>query len=145
MTIQFIINNWYLFLALVVILALLAAGWITPLIHGIKTLSPSEAVRLINREGGAIVDVSETAEFKDGHIPNAISAPLSKLGEHLKPLEKYREKPVVVSCRSGNRSIKGAVKLRKHGFAAVYSLAGGMVAWERDNLPVERGVSGSGK
>jgi rhodanese-related sulfurtransferase len=43
-----------------------------------------------------------------------------------------------VSCRSGNRSVKGAVVLRKHGFQAVYSLAGGLVGWQRENLPIEK-------
>jgi rhodanese-related sulfurtransferase len=43
-----------------------------------------------------------------------------------------------VSCRSGNRSLKAAVVLRKHGFATVYNLAGGLQAWERDNLPLEK-------
>jgi rhodanese-related sulfurtransferase len=56
----------------------------------------------------------------------------------LRDLEKHKNKPIIVSCRSGNRSLKGAVILRKHGFATVYNLAGGLQAWERDNLPLEK-------
>lgn len=43
-----------------------------------------------------------------------------------------------MTCRSGNRSLRAAVVLRKHGFEKVYSLAGGLGAWQRDNLPLEK-------
>ncbi len=135
---QFIINNWYLFAALVVILVLLLAGPINQVVYGIKSVSPAQAIQLINQGGGAFVDVCEAQEFKGGHIPNAVNMPLSAMKGGLKPLERYKNKPLVVSCRHGNRSMKGAVMLRKRGFATVYSLRGGLVAWQRDNLPVEK-------
>lgn len=135
---QFVLNNWYLFLALIVIVALILASPAMQLIYRIKSVSPAQTVLLMNRESATLVDVSEPSEFKAGHIPNAVNAPLSKFEEHLKPLEKYKQKPVVVSCRSGNRSMKAAVVLRKRGFASVYALAGGLTAWERDHLPLEK-------
>jgi rhodanese-related sulfurtransferase len=46
---------------------------------------------------------------------------------------------VIVSCRSGNRSLRGAIVLRKRGFERVYSLNGGLTAWQRDNLPLAKG------
>ena len=42
-------------------------------------------------------------------------------------------------CRSGNRSVRGAILLHKQGFTRVYSLGGRLAAWQRDNLPVETG------
>ncbi|MDH3562010.1 MAG: rhodanese-like domain-containing protein, partial [Gammaproteobacteria bacterium] len=80
----------------------------------------------------------EPKEFSTGHIPNAVNLPLSSLKNRLPDLQKYKDKPIIVSCRTGNRSLKGAVILRKHGFATVYTLAGGLQGWERDNLPVEK-------
>ena len=135
---QFFIHNWYLFVALVVILSLLVMGPITQRLYGIKNANASQAVQLLNREGGVVVDVCEPGEFKTGHIPNAINLPLPKLNEHLREIEKYKNKPVIVTCRTGNRSVKGALVLRKHGFPTVYTLAGGLHGWEKDNLPVEK-------
>lgn len=135
---QFIIHNWYLFVALAVILFLLAVGPVSQRMYGIKNANTAQTVQLLNREHGVVVDVCEPKEFSAGHVPNAINLPLSSLKDRLRDLDKYKNKPVIVSCRSGNRSLKGAVLLRKHGFPTVYNLAGGLLAWERDNLPVEK-------
>ena len=135
---QFVINNWYLFVALGVILFLLAVGPISQQMYSIKNANAAQTVQLLNRENAVVVDVCEPKEFSAGHVPNAINLPLSSLKERLRDLDKYKNKPVIVSCRSGNRSQKGAVILRKHGFPTVYHLSGGLQAWERDNLPVEK-------
>lgn len=135
---QFVINNWYLFLALAIILALLIGPSLSQRRYGIRSVNPAEAVLLINRESAVVVDVCEPNEYAAGHVPSAVNAPLSSLDKHLKALEKHRHKPVVVACRSGNRSLRAAVMLRKHGFEKVYSLAGGLTAWQRDNLPLEK-------
>lgn len=139
MDIGFIQANWHLFLALGVIVGLLVSGPLTRRLYGIKTLSSAEAVRIMNHENGVVVDVCESAEYRNGHIPHSINAPLSTLGKDIGSLEKHKARPVIVSCRSGNRSVKGAVLLRKAGFAHVYSLGGGLVAWQNENLPTAKG------
>jgi rhodanese-related sulfurtransferase len=108
---QFVLNNWHLFLALAVVLGLLAGTTLMPRLYGIKTLSVAEAVRLINHEQGVVVDVCEAAEYRGGHIPNAISAPLSAIKTQLGVIDKHKHRPVIVSCRSGNRSLRGAIVL----------------------------------
>jgi rhodanese-related sulfurtransferase len=118
---QFVLNNWHLFLALAVVLALLAGTTLMPRLYGIKTLSVAEAVRLMNHEQGVVVDVCEPAEYRGGHIPNAISAPLSAIKTQIGMINKHKSRPVIVACRSGNRSVRGAIQLRKHGFERVRS------------------------
>ena len=135
---QFVINNWYLFLALGVVLTLLVAGPIRQQLAGIRSLNSAEAIQLMNREHGVVLDVCEPKEFAAGHIAHAINIPLSQLRARARELEKYRERPVILSCRSGNRSLTAALRLHKQGFARVYSLAGGIAAWQRANLPVEK-------
>lgn len=135
---QFVLDNWYLFLALIVIVFLLVMPNAMQQVHGIKNLGPTEAVLLVNRQAGIFVDVSEPAEFKTGHVPNAINAPLSGLDKGTGRLDKYKEKPVVVTARTNNVALKAATALRKRGFASVHLLAGGLSAWEKENLPLER-------
>src|SRR3990170_4989275 len=126
---QFVINNWYLFVALGVILFLLAVGPISQRMYGIRNANAAQTVQLLNRENGVVVDVCEPKEFSAGHVPNAINLPLSSLKDRLRDLDKYKAKPVIVSCRSGNRSLKGAVLLRKHGFATIAAWRNG--CWRR--------------
>ena len=113
-------------------------GPVFHLIYGVKTVNVWDAVQLINHESAVVIDVSEPNEFKTGHIPDAMNIPLTGLGGRVKELEKHKNKPIVLTCRSGNRSGRGAVTLRKQGFEKVYALSGGIVAWQRDNLPVEK-------
>jgi rhodanese-related sulfurtransferase len=135
---QFVINNWYLFLALVVVLALLAAGPVTELIHRVQKVSPAEAVQLINRQDGVVVDVRDPNDFRAGHITNALNVPFSEFKDRMRELEKYKQRPLIVTCRGGERAVKGAVMLRQRGFANVRVLAGGMAAWERSQLPLQK-------
>lgn len=135
---QFVINNWYLFLAAAVIIALLVGQPLRARLSGIVTLRPHEAVRIINRENAVLVDVREAPEYEAGHIPNALHIPLAGIAD-AKPLQKLKEKPVVLYCRSGQRSMQAGSKLRAQGFTQLYNLAGGIGAWQNENLPVERG------
>jgi rhodanese-related sulfurtransferase len=94
----------------------------------------------MNHDGAVVVDISESAEFENGHIPAAINIPLGQLDSSLNRLKKYRDKkkPIVLTCKTGTRAGRAAAILRKNEFSDVYTLAGGLAAWEKENLPVER-------
>ncbi|HBE93370.1 MAG TPA: rhodanese-like domain-containing protein, partial [Gammaproteobacteria bacterium] len=64
--------------------------------------------------------------------------PLSSFKKNIGQIEKYKNKPVVVYCRSGQRSIGPAGTLKKAGFERVYNLTGGMIAWQKDSLPIQK-------
>jgi len=107
--------------------------------RGAKSVSPSEAVLLINRNQGVVLDVRDDAEFAGGHINDARHIPLAKLEDRLAELQKFRDKPVIVHCQSGVRSSKAAATLRKHEFTQVYELDGGVNAWTQAKLPLVKG------
>jgi glutaredoxin 3 len=67
---------------------------------------------------------------------NALHIPLGVLENRIAELQAYKTSPMVMVCRSGARSGQAASKLKKQGFTEVHNLAGGMLAWERANLPV---------
>lgn len=136
--IQFVIHNWYLFVALVVVLVLLVMPNVMQLMYGIRSLAPTQAVILANRESGVFVDVAEAKEYQAGHIPNALNVPLALIGQGVPQLDKHKEHPVIVVGRVGNQALKAATALHKRGFKSVHVLAGGMPAWEKENLPLAR-------
>ena len=107
-------------------------------IRGIKEVDCVAATQLINHKNALVLDVREESEYKAGHVLNAKLIPLGKLNERIGELEKYRDKPVVVVCRSGARSANACALLGKLGFSEVYNLAGGMTAWQKGNLPVKK-------
>jgi glyoxylase-like metal-dependent hydrolase (beta-lactamase superfamily II)/rhodanese-related sulfurtransferase len=84
-----------------------------------------------------ILDVREPKEFNDelGHIEGARLIPLGELGTRLGELDK--SKPVVAVCRSGARSARATQMLQAAGFRNVANLAGGMLRWRMQSLPIQ--------
>lgn len=105
---------------------------------GKNAVDPLTATAMINHEDAVILDVRSMKEFNDGHIVNAVNIPLNGLGSNLKQMEKHRNKPIVMVCRSGSRSGSACSMMRKNGFENVKNLRGGMLAWENASLPVKR-------
>jgi rhodanese-related sulfurtransferase len=90
-------------------------------------ISVAEAAQ--QRDAGAfILDVREQDEWEQVHIPGATLISLQQLAQRTGEVPKDR--PVVVVCRSGNRSAQGRDILRQAGFTEVTSMAGGMNDWQ---------------
>ena len=106
--------------------------------RGIKEVNSAGALQLINHKGAVVLDVREPGEYESGHVLNAKLVPLGKLKERMGELEKYKDSPIVVVCRSGNRSGTACFMLGKQGFSQAYNLAGGVQAWQKANLPLEK-------
>lgn len=121
-----------------VMLALFSGGMlVVSLIRGGgKGVSVTEATLLINREEAIVVDVRETQEWSSGHIPNARHLALGQLDKRISELEKFKGKPVIVCCASGNRSSSACGTLKRAGFERVFNLAGGVGAWKDAGLPL---------
>lgn len=92
------------------------------------------AARLRVDDSLQLLDVREPAEWQDAHIPGDRLIPLHALPERLHELDWRR--PVAVYCRSGERSSVATSVLERAGFAEVANLAGGILAWVQDGLPV---------
>jgi len=107
-------------------------------IRGIKDVDSVAALQLINHKSALVLDVREEGEYKLGHILNSKLVPLGKLIERIGELEKHKDQPVVVVCRSGNRSGSACVALGKRGFTQAYNLTGGIMAWQKASLPLEK-------
>lgn len=139
MDLQFIVNNWYLFAALIAILLIIGIDTARRG-SGTGQISAVQLPQLLNQENAVVIDVCDITEFKKGHIPSAINIPIGELNEQKNKLEKYRkkERPIVLSCSNGQRANKAAAILRKSEFKNIFTLTGGTSAWQKENLPLER-------
>ena len=106
--------------------------------RGIKEVDSAAALQLINHKNAVVLDVRESSEYDAGHVLNAKLVPLGKLKERIGELEKYKNQPIVVVCRSGSRSGTACFILGKQGFSQVFNLAGGVLAWQKSSLPLEK-------
>jgi rhodanese-related sulfurtransferase len=136
--VQFIIDNFMAVSLMVASGAMLLWSFFGNRLRGIKEVDHVGALQLINHKNAMVLDVREPSEFEGGHVLNAILIPLGKLKERVGEIEKYRETPIVVVCRSGSRSGMACAALAKQGFSQAHNLAGGMVAWQKANLPVAK-------
>jgi rhodanese-related sulfurtransferase len=105
---------------------------------GGPSVNTLEATQLINREDALMVDVREQAEYAQSHILNARLLPLSQIEVKIGDIDKFKDKPVILYCATGNRSSTAASVLRKGGFSKVFNLSGGFSAWQQAGLPVQK-------
>lgn len=105
---------------------------ITRTATGIPEVSPA----WVDGRDVRVIDVREVAEFTDplGHIERAELVPLARLENGAAGWD--RATPVVVVCRSGGRSGRGAKLLESMGFQKVASMAGGMLRWNDEGRSV---------
>ncbi len=133
---NFIIDNWYLFF-----IALASGGMLlAPLVREAAggTLTPANAVLLINREKAVVIDVSEPEEFAAGHVGGAKNVPLAQLEERLPMVVKNKALPLVLVCAKGARAQRAVGVAQKLGYDKAQALAGGMKAWRDASMPVEK-------
>lgn len=133
---EFLGNHMMLAIALLVILFALVANELIMIRRGGKRLSPADAVRLINDQGAAIIDLRPVTDFKKGHIVDAKNIPMTKLDNELASLRKLKDKPVLLCCALGSTAAQAGIKLRAQGFDNIYPMAGGINAWQNAGLPI---------
>jgi rhodanese-related sulfurtransferase len=133
--VKFIIDNIWL-----IGLAVLSGGgllWHSIQRHG-NSLSLFQATQLINQGKAFILDVRDAYDFSAGHIRDAKNIPAKELPQRLGELEKFKSKALIIVCASGAESAKSAGTLKKAGFNEVYSLSGGLSAWQAQGLPIAK-------
>ena len=135
---QFITSNFFPISLVIMSGAMILWSMFGNRLRGVKDVDANGALQLINHKNAFVLDVRQPDEYKAGHMLNAELIPLGKLKERIAELEKYKDKPVVVVCRSGNRSGTACAILTKSGFTQAYNLAGGMMAWQKANLPTQK-------
>ena len=133
------------FIVMVVIMTFVSMRFMPRLIARVPFLEPGDAKRRI--DGGeveVVIDVRSPGEFNGqaGHIPGAVNLPLAELNAKLKAMgaeiEPLKGVPVFLMCRTDNRAAHAVRYLKKAGFTNLSVIKGGIKAWDRAGLPVEK-------
>jgi rhodanese-related sulfurtransferase len=135
---QFVVNHWILWLAFILLIAVILFEEVRGRIQGVPRLQPQELTHLINREEPVIIDVRDANAFAKGHIIGAVNIPHTQMATSLDRLKSYQGRPIVFVCANGQTAPQEGAKLRAKDFENVSFLSGGMTAWQNANLPVTR-------
>jgi len=135
---EFAAINWYLFVALIFVLGWLVGAEILRKWRGVISVTPMQALQLINHQDGVVLDVRDGAGYKSGHVSQSLHIPATEVQKRLQELRKYQDKPIIVCCDSGASAEGVCALLKKNGFAAAHSLKGGVAAWQNASLPLTR-------
>ena len=129
---EFLAQQWILVIALLAVIIMLV-------LHEARksgpSLSPQQAINLVNNQQGVFVDLRDAAEYKKGHIVDALHIPASKVVDRIAELEKFRDKPIVLVCKMGQQSGAAGKQLKAGNFDKVYKMSGGMLEWTNLQLP----------
>lgn len=130
--IEFLTQQWTLAAALLAVLVML-------FVHETRksgpSLSPQQAINLVNADDGVFLDLRDAAEFGKGHIVGAINIPAAKLPDRMAELDKYKDKPIVLVCKMGQQSGTAGKQLRAAQYDKVSKMTGGMMEWANLQLP----------
>ncbi|MFC1624655.1 MBL fold metallo-hydrolase [Candidatus Omnitrophota bacterium] len=109
---------------------------------GIEMISPREARDLITKDTEVkFLDVRSVLEYADAHIKDSLNAPIDTLASRIEEI-RHQNKKYIVFCRTGNRSPMAADMLIQSGIHGVKVMEGGMLRWQKERLPVIKGISG---
>jgi len=115
----------------------------TQLPPSIPNVDVQEADRRVRDDDAAIVDVREAHEFAAIRAEGAVLLPLSAFAARFEELP--RDRPLLIICQSGNRSMAATAHLLRNGWTDVSNVAGGTIAWQRAGLPIRTGPPDSGE
>jgi len=103
-----------------------------------REVSATEAAGLIANLNPLILDVRTSGEYAEGHLDGAKLLPVQEIQRRVGELANYKDQPVFIYCRSGNRSTVAAKVLIDAGFKQVINLRRGVKDWIRAGLPLIR-------
>lgn len=135
---EFAANHPFLVIAFLALLALVFFNEMKIATQRFASLTPAAAVQLMNREDVILLDVREPSEILGGKIAKAIQIPVAAVAKRINELEKHKKKTLLVYDKTGARAGIACKELSKNGFEKVYSLNGGLAAWQDAHMPLSK-------
>jgi rhodanese-related sulfurtransferase len=106
--------------------------------ENLASISPQDAVRLMN-QGALLIDLRPQEQYTAGHVAGARQMSGEQILKAADTLKKHREKPLVVYDDTGSLGASAVRQLAAQGFTKAFNLRGGLAAWRSENLPLSRG------
>jgi rhodanese-related sulfurtransferase len=129
---EFVVQQWLLVAALLATVGML-------FFHETRksgpSLSPQQAINMVNGQEGVFLDLRDGGDYKQGHIVEALNIPVAKLPTRMAELEKYKTRPIVLVCKMGQQAGVAGKQLKAAGYEEVYKMSGGMMEWGNLQLP----------
>jgi thioredoxin len=107
-----------------------------------KELTAAEAKNLIETSQPLILDVRTPNEYYSGYITGATLIPLQQLSQRLSEIRQYKDREILIYCRSGNRSTVASEILIEKGFKKLYNLSTGIKGWMKEGFKIEKEDTG---
>jgi rhodanese-related sulfurtransferase len=118
---DFLMANWQLSGLMVLVIAAYLGFEFMQQMTTSNSVSPEEAVAMINHQNAIVFDVRTPQEYATGHILGSIHIDTTESDAKLKHLNKYSQKPVIVVCAQGKRSALFLKRLKSLGFSEARS------------------------
>ncbi len=114
----------------------MAQGLDTQVKAQVEEIEPFEASEEIGAGGVVLIDTREPHEYQEAHLENGKLVPPGLLGDEIGAAAPDKSARAILYCRSGTRSYKAAEQMQALGYEDVASMAGGILAWQEQGLPV---------
>jgi sulfur-carrier protein adenylyltransferase/sulfurtransferase len=114
----------------------MATGAETDRAQTIEEIEPFEAAEEIEGGDVVLIDTREPHEYQEAHLEDGKLVPPGLLGDEIAAAAPDRSARTILYCRSGNRSATAAAQMQALGYENVASMAGGILAWQEQGLPV---------
>lgn len=130
---EFMANHWILtsIWSVIIILLVIHEGE-----RGGSQLSTTQVTRMINNENAVVIDIRKKEDFRTGHLPDSVNIQAQGFETHLGQLEIYRDRPIILICKTGTTAGAVGLILKKAGFDNVTRLKGGITEWQSHGLPL---------
>jgi sulfur-carrier protein adenylyltransferase/sulfurtransferase len=114
----------------------MATGAETDRVQTIEEIEPFEAAEEIESGDVVLIDTREPHEYQEAHLENGKLVPPGLLADEIEAAAPDKSARTILYCRSGNRSATAAAQMQALGYENVASMAGGILAWQEQGLPV---------
>lgn len=137
---DWLVQNGLTVLLMAAFLLMVLRGPILGRVYGVEQITVHDlAARLGGQLPVLLLDVRTPMEFAGGFIAGARNIPLSSLSAEMNTLKnQHLALDVCVICRSGARSLNGAIAMKRAGFSKVYNVSGGMLQWVAQGFAVRK-------
>jgi phage shock protein E len=104
---------------------------------GPKNVSSAQAQALLAKDKKVLLlDVRTPEEYRQAHLHGALLIPLAELAQRAQEIP--RDRPLLVYCSVGARSVSAAGLLAARGYRDIYQMSDGLVGWYKNGFPIER-------